>query len=239
MKSLFGSENEHRPRTGWRRKHVIEFLMLAVGVVCLGWYTWEQSATVIEQKKAERELSDSMRAGQAEEPQADEKSSAAPGANAERKRTLTTIKRGETIGRVEIPRLRISAIVRSGVDNKTLKRAVGHVPSTALPGERGNVGIAAHRDTFFRNLKGVREGDLIRMVTPEGTWEYQVDSTKIVLPKNVEVLDPTPENAITLVTCYPFNYVGSAPKRFIVRGKQTRAVTAETKPISRGAASGG
>jgi sortase A len=111
-------------------------------------------------------------------------------------------------------------VVRSGVDSKTLKRAIGHVPYTALPGEPGNVGIAAHRDTFFRNLKGVKVGDVIRMVTPGGTYDYEVDSLKIVWPKNVEVLDSTPQPALTLVTCYPFNYVGSAPKRFIVRAKQ-------------------
>jgi sortase A len=132
------------------------------------------------------------------------------------------LKRGAPVGRVVIPRLNITAVVRSGVDDKTLKRAVGHVPTTALPGRPGNVGLAAHRDTFFRNLRGVRKGDLIRMITPGGEYDYRVESTKIVTPKNVEVLNPTKENALTLVTCYPFNYVGSAPKRFIVRAKQIR-----------------
>jgi len=124
------------------------------------------------------------------------------------------------LGRIDIPRLRISAIVREGVDLKTLKHAVGHVPETALPGQPGNVAIAAHRDTFFRNLRGVKKGDRIQMVTPSGTFEYQVESTKIVWPTNVDVLRPTLQPAITLVTCYPFNYVGSAPKRFIVRARQ-------------------
>ena len=89
-----------------------------------------------------------------------------------------------------------------------------------MPGQVGNVGIAAHRDTFFRNLRDVRKGDELRFVTPEGTFSYEVESLKIVKPKNVEVLDPTPEPVITLVTCYPFNYVGSAPNRFIVRARQ-------------------
>ena len=130
------------------------------------------------------------------------------------------------IGRVEIPRLDISAMVREGVDAATLSRAVGHVPNTPLPGAAGNVAIAAHRDTFFRNVRNIRNGDRIRMVTPKGTYEYIVDSLKIVEPTEVNVLDPTPEPAITLVTCYPFNYIGSAPKRFIVRARQ---VTTEAR----------
>ena len=137
-------------------------------------------------------------------------------------------KKSALIGRVEIPRLDISAVVREGTDSKTLGRAVGHVPSTALPGENGNVAIAAHRDTYFRNVRHIRTGDLIRMVTPQGTYEYQVDSTKIVLPKNVEVLRATAEPTITLITCYPFNFVGSAPKRFIIRAKQVRKIAPES-----------
>lgn len=124
---------------------------------------------------------------------------------------------GDMIGRIEIDRLKISAIVREGVEDGTLSRAVGHVPYTPLPGQLGNVGIAAHRDTYFRGLRNVKKGDLIRIVTVEGTHEYQVDSTKIVRPENVEVLNQTSQAALTLITCYPFNYIGHAPKRFIVR----------------------
>jgi sortase A len=126
----------------------------------------------------------------------------------------------ELVGRIEIPRLNISAVVREGADHKTLKNAAGHLPGTPLPGQQGNVAIAAHRDTFFRALKGVRKGDEISVVTPSGTFEYQVESMKIVLPTNVEVIEPTKESALTLITCYPFYYVGSAPKRFIVRARQ-------------------
>ena len=130
------------------------------------------------------------------------------------------LKRDELVGRIEIPRLKVNAVVKEGVDTKTLSRAVGHVPYTPLPGQPGNVGVAAHRDTHFRGLRNVRKGDVIRVQTLDGTFIYEVDSLKIVWPKNVEVLDPTPDNRITLVTCYPFNFVGSAPKRFIVQGKQ-------------------
>jgi sortase A len=149
-------------------------------------------------------------------------------------------RRDELIGRIEIPRLKVSAVVKEGADTKTLSRAVGHVPYTALPGEHGNVGVAAHRDTYFRGLRNVRHGDVIRVTTPEGVYLYEVDKMKIVWPKNVEVLDPTPDRRITLVTCYPFNYVGSAPKRFIVQGKQVgfEELSARGKTRAEQAASG-
>ena len=137
--------------------------------------------------------------------------------------------RGSTVGRMEIPRIKVSALVREGSDDKTLKRAAGHVPYTALPGEHGNVGIAAHRDSFFRNLRNVREGDVIRMETSWGLYEYEVEALNIVMPENVEVLHPTAAPSLTLVTCYPFNYVGSAPKRFIVRARQVNPPVADGK----------
>jgi sortase A len=142
------------------------------------------------------------------------------------------IPEGGLIGRIEIPRIKVSAIVREGVNGKTLSHAVGHVPETAMPGRPGNVGIAAHRDTFFRGLRNIRKGDVITMETPNGTYEYAVDSLKIVMPENIEVLDPTPTQVLTLVTCFPFDYVGSAPKRFIVRATQTgtQASAVKAKP---------
>ena len=129
----------------------------------------------------------------------------------------------ELIGRITIPRLGVQGIVKEGVDDKTLRRAVGHVPGTAMPGEDGNVGLAAHRDTFFRGLKNVRKDDRIRIETSDGSYEYQVDSIRIVQPNDVEVLASTRDHrALTLVTCYPFYYVGNAPKRFIVRATQVQ-----------------
>ena len=123
------------------------------------------------------------------------------------------------IGRLEIPRLNLSVIVMEGDDDATLARAVGHLPETALPWEGGNAVIAGHRDTFFRPLKNVREGDEIRMTTVRGTFEYRVIRTEIVEPSNVAVLAPTPVRSLTLVTCYPFAYVGSAPQRFIIHAR--------------------
>ena len=124
------------------------------------------------------------------------------------------------IGRIEIPRLNVAAVVREGVDAKTLRRAAGHVPGTALPGEDGSVALAAHRDSFFRGLRDVRKDDRIILTTTEGTYEYAVRSTEIVTPEDVEVLEPRARREVTLITCYPFQYVGKAPKRFIVKAEQ-------------------
>jgi sortase A len=121
------------------------------------------------------------------------------------------------IGRISIPRLRLSAMVREGTEEGTLRRAVGHIPSTALPGQAGNVALAAHRDTFFRGLRGIRKQDKVTVETLDGSYDYVVDSLKIVKPSDVSVLKPVADQqSLTLVTCYPFNYIGSAPKRFIV-----------------------
>jgi sortase A len=108
-------------------------------------------------------------------------------------------------------------VVRAGSDARTLRLAVGHIPGTALPGDSGNVGLAAHRDTFFRRLRDIQPDDEIVLTTPEGIFRYTVAGTKIVEPEDVWVLDATEQPSLTLVTCYPFTYVGSAPQRFIVR----------------------
>jgi LPXTG-site transpeptidase (sortase) family protein len=128
------------------------------------------------------------------------------------------------LGRIEIPRLHISAIVAEGSDVKTLKRAVGHIPSTALPGAPGNCALAGHRDSFLRGLGGARVNDLIRIVTLEQTYIYQVEWCVVVEPQRVDVLDSTATRSLTLVTCYPFAFVGPAPQRFVVRARQVEAV---------------
>ena len=108
------------------------------------------------------------------------------------------------IGRIEIPRLLLSAVVVEGIGRTTLRRAVGHIPGTALPGQPGNVGLAGHRDTFFRPLKDLRIKDEIQFSTLSGDFKYEVESLRIVEPDNVGVLAPSGENVLTLVTCYPF-----------------------------------
>jgi sortase A len=124
------------------------------------------------------------------------------------------------LGRIEIPRLRITGMIAEGTDTRTLKRAVGHVVRTSRPGEAGNVGLAAHRDGFFRGLGGVRKDDLIRIVTARGTYSYRVEWMEVVEPHRIDVLNATAEPSLTLITCYPFNWIGHAPKRFIVRARQ-------------------
>jgi sortase A len=124
------------------------------------------------------------------------------------------------IGRIEIARLSLSVMVIEGDDGKTLRRAAGHVPGTALPGQFGNVGIAAHRDTFFRPLRNIQMDDVITLTTLQGVYHYRVVSTKVVSPRDVEVLNSTDGEVLTLVTCYPFYFVGAAPNRFIVRAER-------------------
>lgn len=120
------------------------------------------------------------------------------------------------IGRIEVPRLKLSAPVIEGTSNRALRRGVGHVENTAYPGERGNVGLAGHRDTWFMALQGVERGDLIRVRTPDGSFAYAVESFKIVDPGRGDLLEETALPRLTLVTCYPFRWVGPAPRRFVV-----------------------
>ncbi len=127
---------------------------------------------------------------------------------------------GDVIGEMTIPRLGLKTMVAQGDSNKILRRSVGHLPESPLPGETGNVALAGHRDGFFRPLKDIRPGDIINVQTPGVEYNYQVESTEIVLPTDVQVLQSTNESTLTLITCYPFYYVGPAPKRFIVRARQ-------------------
>jgi sortase A len=138
------------------------------------------------------------------------------------------LENGHLVGRLSIPRLHLSSMVREGDDEVTLSLALGHIPSTALPGQAGNVGIAGHRDTIFRALQGIRKDDLIHFETLSGTHVYQVDSTHIVKPDDVGVLRPNGISELTLVTCYPFYYVGSAPDRFIVSAHEMAAASVPT-----------
>jgi len=128
---------------------------------------------------------------------------------------------GSAIGEMEVPRLGLKAIFVQGDSPRILRHAVGHISETALPGEAGNVVLTGHRDSFFRPLRSIQVGDAITIKTLDGTFGYQVASTEVVLPSDVQVLQPSSENTLTLVTCFPFYYVGAAPKRFIVHARQT------------------
>ena len=126
------------------------------------------------------------------------------------------------LGRIEISSIGLAAMILEGTDDSTLRRAVGQIPGTSLPGRSGNVAIAGHRDTFFRPLRNIRKDDEIKLSTLNGSYLYRVDSTRVVEPENIQVLEASDEAILTLVTCYPFNFVGSAPKRFIVRASRDR-----------------
>ena len=188
------------PLTRW-----LERALLVLAVLCLGYYAYASAETVLYQTYENRQLDEILSSGRPDSKYGERGS----------RRTSN----GETVGRIEIPRLRISAIVKAGADVRTLQLAVGHIPGTAFPGERGNVGLAGHRDTFFRRLRDIRPEDEIRVTTPERVYSYRVERTDVVEPEDVWVLEPTEYSALTLVTCYPFTYVGSAPQRFIVRAQ--------------------
>jgi sortase A len=131
------------------------------------------------------------------------------------------VRRGDVLGELNIPRLHLSVMVFEGDDNGILKIGAGHIPGTALPTGDGNIGIAAHRDTFFRPLRVIRPRDVITLRTPAGTSHFAVTGTEIVRPSGVQALDQVPGRDLTLVTCYPFSFIGHAPKRFIVHARRT------------------
>lgn len=128
---------------------------------------------------------------------------------------------GAGIGEIRVGRLGLSVVVVQGESEAILRRGVGHLARTALPGDEGNVVLAGHRDTFFRPLKDILEGDRITIQTPKRDFEYVVESTSIVKPTEVGVIEPSGGHTLTLITCFPFYYVGPAPDRFIVVARET------------------
>jgi sortase A len=190
---------------------IIQRLLIVGGVACLGWYgfvaarAWRyQSAkhAVAVQMPAKPPVADAARP--------DDRPALPP----------SNVPIGDPIGRIEVPRLHLSAVVANGDDDGTLRVAIGHLPDTPLPWEQGNSALAGHRDTFFRGLRGIRVGDDMRVLTPYGDFTYQVTRTVIVMPNDLSVLAATPQATLTLVTCYPFSYIGHAPKRFIVQAER-------------------
>jgi sortase A len=167
-----------------------------VGIICLGLYGFFKVQAYVHQAELESMLDIPQPRVTATIP----------------KRTLNE---GDLFGRLEVPRLNMSVMVMEGVSSRTLRLGAGHIPGTPL-------GIAAHRDSFFRPLKDIKAGDKIKFATLDGTIEYRVTSTQIVGPKDTYVLDTKNKDAMTLVTCYPFYYIGTAPKRFIVQAEKNQ-----------------
>src|SRR5580698_6677387 len=174
-------------------------LSFAAAAVLLGYYSFVAVDTWVFQQRESHNLQRLLR-------------TASPGLAA-------AIPRG-LLGRLEIPRLGLSAILIEGDDAKTLRRAVGHIPGTPLPGQPGNVAFSGHRDTFLRPLRNIRHDDIIVVPTLQGEYRYRVESTRIVAPDDIAVLNASQGEILTLVTCYPFYFVGAAPDRFIVRAER-------------------
>jgi len=182
--------------------------LLALGLICLVYYSVASVYTWRYQRAAKTQV---------EQMVSIDRPPAAPVAVVG---TTKPLESGELLGRVDIPRLKLSAAVAEGDDDKTLGKAVGHLPDTPLPWQRrGNVALAAHRDGLFRKLEGIRIGDDVRLVTTHGEFKYQVKKTHIVDPDDVWVIAPTETPTMTLITCYPFSFVGNAPHRFIVQAE--------------------
>ena len=202
--------DEPRPHRGLRR---LERLLLVAGLILVGYWAYVSIEAALYQRFENRELDAILHSRPAQ-------TVATPAVPTdEPERIVHRPAPGSAVGRIEIPRLGVSAVVRAGSDARTLRLAVGHIPGTAFPGEEGNVGLAGHRDTFFKRLRDIKLDDRIRVVTPTGTFTYRVARTDVVRPTDVWVLDPSDRSILTLVTCYPFSYIGSAPKRFVVRAE--------------------
>jgi sortase A len=174
----------------------LQYTLFALAVALLGAFAYDKASSWMFQRRANAAL-ETARAGAA-----------------------SGIERGDVIGRVDVDRLGISVAVVEGAREGDLAHAAGHLVGTALPGQPGNAAIAAHRDTFFRPLRNIRPNDMVRVTTPEGEFRYRVVWTRIVEPDDVAVLHPDGKEELTLITCYPFYYVGEAPRRFIVRAKR-------------------
>jgi len=176
-------------------------LLILSGMTLLGWYGASRVRTYLYQQRRLADLNRQMM-----QPPARRAIVAAP-------------REGALLGSVHIPRVGVSSVIIEGSDEQDLALSVGHIPGTAIPGQDGNVALAAHRDSFFRGLEKIRQGDDILLTTPQGTQLYEVDSTRVVMPKDVYVLDDVGRPVLTLVTCYPFHFIGDAPQRFIVQAR--------------------
>jgi len=188
------------------RHHVLQWVFAFLGLVCLTWYGVVTSQASQYQRSESARLNRVLE-GQAESPTFERPRPARPRGRPDH----------QMIGRLEIPRLKLSVMVVDGDDHTTLTHAAGHLPDTPLPWEFGNSAVAAHRDSFFRPLADIRVSDTLILTTPHGTFRYAVTKVRVVEPDDLSVLAQTGRSSLTLVTCYPFSYIGRAPKRFVVR----------------------
>jgi len=225
--------NERAARSPRKTLKRVERLLILIGVLCLGYFLYTYAEATLYQAFEDRELDKILNDAAGSGTSGATREEVAPAPEAAPRRTYAP---GSAVGRIEIPRLGVSAVIKAGSDARTLRLAVGYIPGTGLPGARGNFGLAGHRDTFFRKLRDINPDDEIRIVTTDGVFLYHVQRTSIVMPQDVWVLNPTDYPALTLVTCYPFNYIGSAPKRFIVRAALQTTESPARSTVSKSAA---
>ena len=189
------------------RTRSVERILFGIGFLLLFWCAW---------RATEARLYQASQQARFEKPRRQE--SPVPSLPAS---LPAAIPEGTAIGRIEIPRIGMAAIIAEGEGDSTLRHAVGHIPGTALPGGIGNVGLAGHRDSFFRPLARIRLQDEVRLTIEGGVaFVYRVDSTAVVDPADVSVLEPGTGSSVTLVTCFPFGFLGPAPRRFVVRARR-------------------
>jgi sortase A len=196
----------------WRQQSLVwcQYIFLALGLLALGYCAKSFTQAWLYQRWARQQMTK----------QRSYNAASIPGSATEQQKTSSSgLGEMSLIGRLEIPRVHISAVVAEGTSQRVLSRAVGHAVGTALPGQPGNVTLAAHRDTFFRHLGDVRSGDIIELEAGH-EYRYQVRFTAVVGPKDTWVLQPTRKETLTLLTCYPFHFVGPAPDRFIIRARR-------------------
>ena len=187
----------------------LHWVTLFTGASLLAWPMFVMFESELTQWSGERRLSEASRT--------EEEKIVQPGPNLPAGKRGP--RRGAVLGRFEVPRLHVSYVVLEGTDNRTLDKSIGHVEGTADIGEPGNIGIAGHRNTHFRKLEWIRRDDEIKLTSPNPNTEfrYRVEWVRLFKPGDLEVLDPSHGPALTLVTCFPFEYVGAAPLRFVVR----------------------
>src|ERR1700740_626901 len=216
MTNCFRLRNSER--AAWVQR--VRLMLLLVGVTLLGYVGFTLTRAYLYQMWEGRAFSHAVHQHEARESYGGVGTLSQT--NARLSGGVTTSARGQPIAQLEIPRIGLHTLVLEGDDTQTLRLGAGHIPGTSLPGEAGNVAIAGHRDTFFLRLRNIAMGDTITVRTRAKSYNYRVETLKVVTPNEVGVLGPTPDNILTLVTCYPFHFVGAAPKRFIVRARQVQ-----------------
>ncbi len=211
-------------------------LLLLAGIACLLVWAWQMGKGALYQHVQEAEFAKALSPGgpapdrverpRAQTPQADD-GPILPNITLPRSPTPAAHPRAlfdflrpdpQLIGRLESPEINLSVMVREGVDDDTLLRAAGHLPSSALPGQAGNFVVLAHRDTFFRALRGITRGASLKVRTRTGQFTYIVDSVQVTEPDSIR-LEQGPEPSATLITCFPFTYIGPAPRRMVVHAR--------------------